>query len=102
MLEGCPPHANTRLHASDLLRLERLCRYGGRRAGVGAFSRAEDGRIAWRLTRPLPDGTTHLCFTRLELLRRLAPRVPPRRVHLTRFHGVFAPGATSRPFPRVT
>jgi hypothetical protein len=38
----------------------------------GEVSRAEDGRIAYRMKRPLPDGTTHLLFTGLELLRRLA------------------------------
>jgi hypothetical protein len=47
---------------------------------------------------PLPDGTTHLLFTGLELLRRVASLVPPPRANLTRFHGVFAPGAKLRPF----
>ncbi|PTL75153.1 hypothetical protein DAT35_56155 [Vitiosangium sp. GDMCC 1.1324] len=37
-------------------------------------------------------------FTGLELLRRLASLVPPPRANLTRFHGVFAPGAKVRPF----
>ncbi|WP_420718352.1 transposase [Pyxidicoccus sp. MSG2] len=46
----------------------------------------------------MPDGTTHLLFTGLELLRRLASLVPPPRANLTRFHGVFAPGAKLRPF----
>ena len=62
------------------------------------LSRAEDGRIAYRMKRPLPDGTTHLLFTGLELLRREASLVPPPRANLTRFHGVFAPGARLRPF----
>nr|WP_283247281.1 transposase [Corallococcus exiguus] len=62
------------------------------------MSRAEDGRIAWRMKRPLPDGTTHLFFTGLELLRRVASLIPPPRSNLTRFHGVFAPGAKLRPF----
>ncbi len=50
------------------------------------------------MKRPLPDGTTHLLFTGLELLRRVASLVPPPRTNLTRFHGVFAPGAQLRPF----
>ncbi|HZI08223.1 MAG TPA: transposase zinc-binding domain-containing protein [Archangium sp.] len=62
------------------------------------LSRAEDSRIAYRMKRPLPDGTTHLLFTELELLRRVASLVPPPRANLTRFHGVFAPGAQLRPF----
>ncbi|MFY0570051.1 transposase [Archangium lansingense] len=62
------------------------------------MSRAQDGRIAWQMKRPLLDGTTHLFFTGLELLCRLASLVPPPRANLTRFHGVFAPGAKLRPF----
>ena len=50
------------------------------------------------MKRPLPDGTTHLLFTGLELLRRVASLVPPPRANLTRLHGVFAPGAKLRPF----
>ncbi|WP_225888001.1 transposase [Myxococcus xanthus] len=85
LLEGFSLHANTHLHANDRQGLERL-------------SRAEDGRIAYRMKRPQPDGTTHHLFTGLELLRRLAFLVPPPRANLTRFHGVFAPGAKLRPF----
>ncbi|WP_002621695.1 transposase [Cystobacter fuscus] len=88
-----------RVHAKDRQGLERLCRYGARGAlALERLSRAEDGRIAYRMKRPLPDGTTHLLFTGLELLRRLASLVPPPRANLTRFHGVFAPGAKLRPF----
>ncbi|MFY0573243.1 transposase [Cystobacter fuscus] len=48
--------------------LKRLCRYGARGAlALERLKRAEDGRIAYRMKRPLPDGTTHLLFTGLEL-----------------------------------
>jgi hypothetical protein len=98
-LEGFSLHANTHLHANDRQGLERLCRYGARGAlALERLSRAEDSRIAYRMKRPLPDGTTHLLFTGLELLRRVASLVPPPRANLTRFHGVFAPGAKLRPF----
>ncbi|HYH97490.1 transposase [Hyalangium sp.] len=98
-LEGFSLHANTHLHANDRQGLERLCRYGARGAlAPERLSRAADSRIAWRMKRPLPDGTTHLFFTGLELLRRVASLVPPPRSNLTRFHGVFAPGAKLRPF----
>ncbi|WP_407692917.1 transposase [Pyxidicoccus xibeiensis] len=87
------------MHANDREGLERLCRYGARGAlAMERFEEAEDGRIAYRMKRPMPDGTTHLLFTGLELLRRVASRVPPPRTNLTRFHGVFAPGAKLRPF----
>jgi hypothetical protein len=81
--------------------LERLCRYGARGAlALTRLSRAEDGRIAWKMKRPLPDGTTHLYFSGLELLRRTASWIPPPRVNLTRYHGVFAPGAKLKPWVR--
>ncbi len=68
-----------------------LQRAGKRMHGIG-------GRNDSTHRRPLPDGTTHLLFTGLELLRRVASLVPPPRTNLTRFHGVFAPGAKLRPF----
>lgn len=37
------------------------------------------------------DGTTHVVFEPLDFLARLAALVPKPRVHLTRYHGVFAP-----------
>ncbi|WP_281256644.1 transposase [Melittangium boletus] len=47
------------MHANDRQGLERLCRYGARGAlALERLSRAEDGRIAYRMKRPLPDGTT--------------------------------------------
>jgi Putative transposase len=36
------------------------------------------------------DGTTHIVLEPLDLMGRLAALVPPPRMHLTRFHGVFA------------
>jgi hypothetical protein len=82
--EGFCLHANTHLQANDRQGLERLCRYGARGAlALERLSRAEDDRIAYRVKRPLPDGTTHLFFTELELLRRLACLVPPPKLKLT-------------------
>jgi hypothetical protein len=37
------------------------------------------------------SGTTHVLFTPLDFMARLAALVPKPRVHLTRYHGVFAP-----------
>ncbi|WP_244222088.1 transposase [Corallococcus exercitus] len=94
MLEGFSLHANTHLHANDRQGLERLCRDGDRGTlALERLSRMEDGRIAYRLKRPLPDGTTHLLFTGLELSRRVASRGPPPRANLTSVHGVFVPDA---------
>lgn len=96
-LEGFSLHAGVHLHENDRLGLERLCRYGAR--GAIAHSRLEelpDGRVSYHMKRPLPDGRTHLVMTGMELLRKLAPLVPPPRINLLRFHGVFAPNAKLR------
>ena len=42
------------------------------------------------------DGTTHVIFEPLDFIARLAALVPPPRLNLTRFHGVFAPNSPYR------
>ena len=96
-LEGFSLHAGVHLHANDRLGLEQLCRYGARGAiALSRLSELPDGRVAYRMKRPLPDGRTHLVLTGVELLRKLAPLIPPPRLHLLRFHGVLAPNAKRR------
>lgn len=45
---------------------------------------------------PYRDGTTHVMFEPMDFLARLAALVPLPRVHLTRFHGVYAPRSRLR------
>lgn len=54
------------------------------------------GQVRYALKTPYRDGTTHLVLEPLELLARLAALVPPPRMHLTRYHGVFAPHSRLR------
>jgi len=42
-----------------------------------------------QLKTPYTDGTTHVIFTPLDFIAKLASLVPKPRVNLTRFHGVF-------------
>ena len=42
-------------------------------------------------------GTTHVLFEPLDFIARIAALVPKPRVHLTRFHGVFAPNSKYHP-----
>ena len=96
-LEGFSLHAGVHLHANDRRGLEQLCRYGARGAiALSRLSELEDGRYAYRMKRPLPDGRTHLVPDGVGLLRKLAPLIPPPRQHLPRFHGVFAPNSKLR------
>ncbi|MHB8877924.1 MAG: transposase zinc-binding domain-containing protein [Myxococcaceae bacterium] len=51
--------------------------------GRGVCPCRDDGRLAYRMKRPAPDGSTHLVLTALELTRRLAA-LAQGEGHLTR------------------
>jgi hypothetical protein len=55
-----------------------------------------DGRVRFELRRKRVSGETHLVFEPLAFLRRLAWLIPPPRVHLLWYHGVFAPASKLR------
>ncbi|MFL5441011.1 MAG: transposase [Myxococcales bacterium] len=96
-LEGFSLHAGVHLHANDREGLLHLCGYGARPPLTqDRLSRLPDGRLGYRLKRPLADGTQVLVLLPSELLRRLAALVPPPRAHLVRLHGVFAPASEWR------
>jgi len=89
---GFSLHADTAVHANDRQGLEQLCRYGARGAvAQSRLRRLEDGRYEYRVKR---GGV--LVLSGAGLLRRLLALVPPRGLHLTRYHGVFAPNAGLR------
>lgn len=78
-------------------KLEKLCRYIARPAV--AEERLElraSGDIVLRLKTKYSDGTSHLLFSGLEFVEKLAALVPPPRIHLTRFFGCLAPHAKIR------
>jgi hypothetical protein len=99
----CAQVAGFSLHAAVYCKpwqrnkLEMLCRYITRPAV--AEERLElqaSGDIILRLKTPYGDGTTHLLFSGLEFVEKLAALIPPPRIHLTRFFGCLAPHATIR------
>ena len=49
------------------------------------------GQVRDTLQTPYRDGITHVVVEPLDGMARLAALVPKPRVHLTRYHGVFAP-----------
>ena len=49
------------------------------------------GQVVYKLKTAYRNGTTHIVLDPLDFLSRLASLVPRPRVHLIRFHGVFAP-----------
>ena len=85
-------HAGVAVRGDDRKTLERLCRYITRPAlAEGRLSLTPQGRVRYTLKTPYRDRTTHMVFAPLDFLARLAALVPKPRVHLTRYHGVFAP-----------
>ena len=57
----------------------------------GRLSLTTQGQVRYTLKTPYRDGTSHVVFEPLDFIARLAALVPRPRVHLTRYHGVFAP-----------
>jgi len=94
---GFSLHAATRIAAGDKAGLERLCNYVARPPlAAGSLKQLSDEAYSFKLKTPWDDGTTHLIFSPMELIEKLAALVPPPRVNLIRYHGVFAPHTKNR------
>lgn len=86
---ACQPHQRDRL--------ERLCRYITRPAVcLDRLHLREDGQVQYQLKHPFSNGTTHVVFSPLDFLSKLAALIPRPRHHLVRYHGVLAPNARMR------
>lgn len=82
-------------HQGD--KLERLCRYIARPAvSEKRLSLTATGNVRYELKTPYKDGTTHVFFSPLDFMSKLAALVPPRSLNLTRFYGVLAPNSNVR------
>jgi hypothetical protein len=94
---GFSLHAGIGVEADQREKLERLTRYVSRPPVViERLDLTAQGQVRYRLKTPYRDGTTHIVLEPLDFIARLAALVPPPRVHLTRFHGVFAANAALR------
>lgn len=90
-------HANVYCAPNQRDKLEKLCRYVARPAvAEGRLKQQSNGDILLKLKKEYSGGTSHLIFSPLEFLEKLAALVPPPRAHLTRFHGVLAPNGRIR------
>ena len=82
-------------HQSD--KLERVCWYIARPAvSEKRLSLISTGNVRYELKTPYTDGTTHVFFSPIDFMDKLAELVPPPRLNLTCFYGVFAPNANVR------
>ena len=89
---GFTLHAGISCPAKDKKKRERLCRYISRPSlSEERLSLNNKGQVVYKLKTHWSNGTTHIVLDPLDFLSRLASLVPRPRVHLIRFHGVFAP-----------
>jgi hypothetical protein len=96
-IEGFGVHADVAVGPENRQGLEHLIRYALRPAlAASRLKRLPSGRIRYKLRKPWHDGSTHIDFEPLTLMRRLALLIPPPRQHTLRYHGLFAPHAKHR------
>ena len=94
---GFSLHAGAAIAPHQRGKLERLCRYVSRPPiATERLALTASDQVRYALKTPYRDGTTHLVLEPLDLIARLAALVPPPRMHLTRYHGVFAPHSRLR------
>ena len=95
--DGFPLNAAMSCQSYQRDRLERLCRYVTRPAiCLERLAVRADGQIQYGLKNPFSDGTTHILFSPLDFLSKLAALVPRPRHNLVRYHGIFAPNSKMR------
>ena len=96
-MAGFSLHAGVAAKATQRDKLERLCRYICRPpVSEKRLFVIPRGDIGYSLKTLYRDGATHVIFEPLDFIARLAALVPPPRLNLTRFHGVFAPNSPYR------
>jgi hypothetical protein len=94
---GFSLHAGVFANAGEPEKLERLCRYISRPAiSEQRLSITKQGQVRYELKTPYRDGTTHVFLNPIDFIGKLAALIPPPRINLTRFYGVFAPNSKLR------
>jgi hypothetical protein len=94
---GFSLHAGVFANADEPEKLERLCRNISRPAiSEQRLSMTDHGKIRYELKTPYRDGTTHIYFNPIDFIGKLAALIPPPRLNLTRFFGVFVPNSNLR------
>jgi hypothetical protein len=95
--EGYSLHADLATAPHERKKLERLLRYGLRPPfSQRRLSLTDDGNVRLKLRKPFHTGQTEIVLDPLDFLRRLVATIPPKRMNLVRFHGIFAPRSKVR------
>ena len=96
-LNGFSLHCATRVKANDRKGLERLIMYVARPPlSTNRLSLTADGNVLYEFKRPFSDGRTHVLFSPVEFLEKLAALVPLPWFNQVKYNGVFAPNSPFR------
>jgi hypothetical protein len=94
---GFSLHTGVFANADEPDKLERLCRYISRPAiSEQRLNMTQNTKVRYELKTPYRDGTTHVFFSPLDFIGKLAALILPPKLNLTRFFGVFAPNSNLR------
>ena len=96
-IEGFSLNAKVWVGGRDRQKLEKLIRYTAR--GPIATERLSESfpdKLIYKMKSRWRDGTTHVSFSYLDFIARLVALIPPPRMNLIRYHGVFAPNYKKR------
>lgn len=98
-LSGFSIHANTFCNANESYKLRKLISYVSRPPlAHSRIGLQNSGDILYKLKSPFSDGTTHVLFSPIEFIEKLAALVPKPRAHLIRYAGVFSRHSNMRKF----
>lgn len=94
---GFSLHAGIDIQPGQRQKLERLCRYVScPPVAADRMALTSSGQVRYTLKTPYRDGTTHIVLDPLDRMARLVALMPPPRMHLRQYHGVFAPHSKLR------
>ena len=81
----------------DREKLEKLIRYMARGPiATERLSESFPNLLIYKMKTPWRDGTTHVSFSYLDFIARFVALIPPPKMNLVRYHGVFAPNFKDR------
>lgn len=81
----------------DREKLEKLIRYMARGPiATERLSESFPNLLIYKMKTPWRDGTTQVSFSYLDFIARLVALIPPAKMNLVRYHGVFAPNFKDR------
>ncbi len=94
---GFSLNARVWVGGKDREKLEKLIRYMARGPiATERLSESYPNLLIYKMKTPWRDGTTHVSFSYLDFIARLVALIPPAKMNLVRYHGVFAPNFKDR------